>query len=105
MPFVDESDPRCQTNAYRTFRQYKEGAHVLYPAIANIETFESDLLAFLANRRNNDTDLQVQISHDGMDGRSVRWIGLLFAVLGSGCQYTNLQKRDRELMSQVYSMR
>ena len=75
---------------------------MLYPAIANIEDFESDLLAFLANRRTNDQMGETQISNDSMDGMSMRWIGLLFAVFASGCQFSNMPKRERELLSQVY---
>ena len=75
---------------------------MLYPAIADIEGFESELLAFLANRRTNDQNLQMQISNDSMDGVHVRWIGTLFAVFASGVQYSPLPKRNRELMSQVY---
>lgn len=40
--------------------------------------------------------------NDQMDGMSLRWTGLLFAVLASGVQYSNFPKKDRELMSQVY---
>ena len=94
--------PANSLTHYRTFRQYKEGAHVLYPAIADIESFEADLLAFLANRRTNDSTMHTQISNDSMDGMKMRWIGLLFAVFASGCQFSPLPKRDRELLSQVY---
>lgn len=92
----------CQLITNRTFRQYKEGVHVLYPAICDVETFESDLLAFLANRRTNDTAMQMEISNDSMDGMSIRWIGLLFAVFASGTQFSSMPKRERELPSQVY---
>ncbi|KAL9092187.1 MAG: hypothetical protein Q9159_000946 [Coniocarpon cinnabarinum] len=93
------SDAECT----ETFRQYKEGAHVLYPAIADIESFESELLAFLANRRTNDQTMNLQVTNDSMDGVHIRWIGLLFAVFASGSQFAPIPKRDRELSSQVYA--
>ena len=43
---------------------------------------------------------------DGEDafGVSVAYLGLLFAVLGSGCQSSDLPAKERELTSQVYGM-
>jgi hypothetical protein len=35
-------------------------------------------------------------------GVSIAYLGLLFAVLASGCQSSDLGSRERELTSQVY---
>lgn len=37
-------------------------------------------------------------------GASVAYLGLLFAVLASGCQSSDLPSKERELTSQVYGM-
>ena len=37
-------------------------------------------------------------------GVSVAYLGLLFAVLASGCQSSDLPSKERELTSQVYGM-
>lgn len=37
-------------------------------------------------------------------GTSVAYLGLLFAVLASGCQSSDVPSKERELTSQVYGM-
>lgn len=37
-------------------------------------------------------------------GISIAYLGLLFAVLASGCQSSDLPGKERELSSQVYGM-
>lgn len=37
-------------------------------------------------------------------GVSIAYLGLLFAVLASGCQSSDLGSKERELTSQVYGM-
>jgi len=86
------------------FRYYRDTAHVVYPAIADIERFEADLMTFLINRAS------LQPVEDGIDGvseqrihgKSLYWIGLLFAALASGCQCSALPRKERELTAQVF---
>ncbi|KAH9869612.1 hypothetical protein IAQ61_006821 [Plenodomus lingam] len=90
------SDSECLS----FFRSYRETAHVVYPAVADIEGIESDLLLFLINRAsaqggNGITDQLIY-------GKDFHWIGLVFAILASGCQCSSLSRRERELTSQVY---
>ncbi|KAI8938781.1 hypothetical protein NX059_004644 [Plenodomus lindquistii] len=90
------SDSECLS----FFRSYRETAHVVYPAVADIEGIESDLLLFLINRASAQggsgiTDQQIY-------GKDFHWIGLVFAILASGCQCSSLSRRERELTSQVY---
>ncbi|KAL1609448.1 hypothetical protein SLS59_000953 [Nothophoma quercina] len=90
------SDSECLS----FFRSYRETAHAVYPAVADIEGVESDLLLFLINRAssqgaNGVTDQQIY-------GKDFHWIGLVFAILASGCQCSSLSRRERELTSQVY---
>ncbi|KAF2271230.1 uncharacterized protein EI97DRAFT_463019 [Westerdykella ornata] len=82
------------------FRCYKETAHAVYPAVADIEAMESDLLLFLINRASSQAGGGVTEEH--IHGKNFHWIGLLFAILASGCQCSTLGRKERELTSQVY---
>ncbi|KAF2653023.1 hypothetical protein K491DRAFT_603683 [Lophiostoma macrostomum CBS 122681] len=90
------SDSECLS----FFRCYRETAHVVYPAVADIEGIESDLLLFLINRASSQGG--VGVSEEQIFGKNVHWIGLLFAILASGCQCSTLPRKERELTSQVY---
>ncbi|KAF2195441.1 hypothetical protein K469DRAFT_722675 [Zopfia rhizophila CBS 207.26] len=90
------SDSECLS----FFRCYRETAHVVYPAIADVEQFESDLLLFLINRASSQGGTGV--TEEQIYGKNLHWIGLLFALLASGCQCSTLPRKERELTSQVY---
>jgi hypothetical protein len=90
------SDSECLS----FFRCYRETAHVVYPAVADIEGIESDLLLFLINRASSQGG--VGVSEEQIYGKNFHWIGLLFAILASGCQCSTLPRKERELTSQVY---
>ena len=66
------------------FRCYKETAHVVYPAVAEIESIESDLLLFLINRASAQNGAGV--TDQQIHGKDLHWVGLVFAILASGCQ-------------------
>ncbi len=90
------SDSECLS----FFRSYRETAHVVYPAVADIEAVESELLLFLINR----ASLQGSggITDQAIYGKGFQWVGLVFAILASGCQCSTMSRRERELTSQVY---
>ena len=70
-----------------------------------MEHFEGQLRTFLHNRDVSSTRPEAQRSgdqNDHMDGMSLRWIGLMFAMLASGAQFSGIAKKDRDLLSQVY---
>jgi hypothetical protein len=90
------SDAECLS----FFRCYRETAHVVYPAVGDIETIESDLLLFLINRASSQGNSG--ITDEQIYGKDFRWIGLVFAILASGCQCSTLPRKERELTSQVY---
>lgn len=57
----------------------------------------------LQNRaRSNNVYVSAGTGPDRPWGVTVSWIGLLFAVLASGCQSSRLGVKERELTSQVY---
>ncbi|KAI9662585.1 MAG: hypothetical protein M1821_008752 [Bathelium mastoideum] len=82
------------------FRYYRDTAHVVYAGVVDIEQFENDLNTFLLTRANTKPDEGV--TDEVIYGQSVHWVGLLFAVLASGCQCSTMPRKDRELTSQVF---
>ncbi|KAF2835129.1 hypothetical protein M501DRAFT_942576 [Patellaria atrata CBS 101060] len=86
------------------FRHFRDTQHVTYPAIADIEKFEGDLVGFLINRGNAQATGRESegLTEQTIYGKSIQWIGLLFATLASGCQCSTVSRKERELTSQVY---
>lgn len=71
--------------------------------IEDIQKFENDLELLLANRlaaggvyQENSDEAQTPF------GTNIAYLGLLYAVLASGCQSSDLRSKERELTSQVY---
>jgi hypothetical protein len=86
----------------RIFRSYRDSAHILFPAIVDIEQFEYDLTSFLTTRRNG--SLKPRESEDVKQevfGKDLHWLGLLFSALASGYQCCELASKERQLKSQV----
>lgn len=83
------------------FRSYRETAQVVYPAVADVDTVESDMLLFLINRASSQGNSGV--TEQLIFGQSLHWIGLLFAILASGCQCSALSPKERLLTTQVYT--
>ncbi|KAL5335202.1 hypothetical protein BJX70DRAFT_410680 [Aspergillus crustosus] len=85
------------------FAYYRDIAGAIYPVIEDVVSFERHLGLLLQNRaatggmfRADDDQAQRPF------GVSVAYLGLLFAVLASGCQSSDLPGKERELSSQVY---
>lgn len=97
------SDSQC----LNFFRYYRDMGHIIYPGVADTATFESDLTMFLMVRAGqisveDETGATNGVSEQSIHSKSLQWIGLLFAVLASGCQCSGLPRKERELTSQVY---
>ena len=91
--------------ANRFFYCYKEIAGAIYPVIEDIRDFENNLELLLQNRiasggmyREDADEAQNPF------GVSVAYLGLLFSVLATGTQSSDLGSKERELTSQVYGM-
>jgi hypothetical protein len=85
----------------RLFLPYKQIAQAIFPAIANMEKFESDLLQF--RYRRSQESIEVDVTEQTIHGKKVAWVGLLFAVLASGCHFSeHLDRSKRELTSKIY---
>ncbi|KAE8135229.1 hypothetical protein BDV38DRAFT_141591 [Aspergillus pseudotamarii] len=93
------SDQQCK----EFFYYYRDIAGAIYPVLEDIPNFEIHLDLLLRNRTatggiyRSDND-QAQKPF----GVSIAYLGLLFAVLASGCQSSDLPGKERELTSQVY---
>jgi hypothetical protein len=95
------SDADCN----QIFALYRDTAHVIYPAIAQLEQFESDLTAFLMIRQNAPFTAQPGgLTSQLVCGKDLHWIGLLFAVLASGMQCSDIPRKERQARSQVYGI-
>jgi hypothetical protein len=115
-PFVDlwgvphGSAPRIEllckliptdSDCHEKFRLYKDVAHSIYPAVANIVQFESELGSFLTNRRNDPSNIQTGRPADQLVfGKDLHWLGLLFAVVASGFQCSAIGRKERQAKSQ-----
>ncbi|KAE8154236.1 hypothetical protein BDV25DRAFT_121771 [Aspergillus avenaceus] len=93
------SDQQCK----EFFYYYRDIAGAIYPVLEDTPNFEMHLDLLLRNRvatggiYRADTD-QAQKPF----GVTIAYLGLLFAVLASGCQSSDLPGKERELTSQVY---
>lgn len=93
------------------FRYYQNLGNIIFPGVADISTFEMDLTRFLQKRNEQmgvagslpaDSPLP-GVTEQAIYDKNLEWVGLLFAVLASGCQCSGLPRKERELTSQVYS--
>ena len=92
---------------HRFFAYYRDVACTIYPVIYDPTGFESQMEMMLHNRaRAGGVYAQgpptVNVPEKPF-GVSLTWLGLLFAVLASGSQSSELPAKERELTSQVYS--
>ncbi|KAL2816193.1 hypothetical protein BDW59DRAFT_153419 [Aspergillus cavernicola] len=93
------SDQDCK----ELFSCYRDIAGAIYPVIEDVVLFERNLDLLIHNRaaaggvyRTDDDQAQRPF------GMSIAYLGLLFAVLASGCQLSDRPGKERELTSQVY---
>ncbi|KAJ5223371.1 hypothetical protein N7468_007913 [Penicillium chermesinum] len=93
------ADGQCR----QFFYYYRDISGAIYPVIEDITKFENDLELLLAKRleaggvyREDGDQAQTPF------GTSIAYLGLLYAVLASGCQSSDLGSKERELTSQVY---
>jgi hypothetical protein len=89
------------TQSLSFFRYYRDMAFVIYPGLAQLELFEEELNQFLVVRAANDAAGE-GVTEQQVHGQDFHWLGLLFAVLASGAQSSQMQRKERELTSQVY---
>ncbi|KAJ5919856.1 hypothetical protein N7454_009691 [Penicillium verhagenii] len=118
-PFVDlwSSDPYTfniagvcavlpDDNQCRRFvKFYKDIGAVLYPVLPDLDQIERQTNQILTGRQRAGgvykPDANGLVKPFGMD---LPFLSLLFAILASGCQLSDLPERDRELTSWVYGV-
>lgn len=82
---------------------YRDIAAVLYPVLPDVPRLEQDMNRLLRGRKaaggvyRPDTNGLVKPF-----GMSLAFLSLLFAVLASGCQLSDLPTKERQLTSWVY---
>ncbi|QKX54186.1 uncharacterized protein TRUGW13939_01270 [Talaromyces rugulosus] len=79
----------------RLLRSYRDVRMALYPVITDFDRFEQDVQLLLKSR-SLPTSMMAQC------GFNIAFVGMLFAVLASGCQVSDFAKRERTSMCQVY---
>lgn len=76
-------------------------AHPIYRLLVDVDAFETRLLEFMQKvgehgiLKDSDPSLRQTTFHDAA------WYGLLFAILGSGCQFSEVSSHERALMKQA----
>lgn len=87
------------------FKSYRDTAHIIFPAVVDISQFENDLTRFLIRRASSTSKPQSgSMTIQDVYGKSLHWVGLLFAILASGYQCSSVPRKQRQLTCQVYGM-
>lgn len=82
---------------------YRDIGATIYPVLEDTNNFEAQLNTLLQNRAiSGGPSFNDEDPTERPFGMSIAFLGLLFAVLASGCQSSHLPSRERELTSQVY---
>lgn len=88
---------------YRFFYDYKGIAGAIYPVLEDVQQFQNTLELLIQNRIASGGVYREDVDEaQSPFGVSIAYLGLLFAVLASGCQSSDLGSKERELTSQVY---
>lgn len=91
------SESDCRTY----FSAFVGIAQAVFPGVADIKEFEEELMTFHLRRAQEPLDQA--ITEQTIYGKPLPWIALLFAVLASGCHFSNhLDRASRELTSKVF---
>ncbi|KAJ5563039.1 hypothetical protein N7535_002513 [Penicillium sp. DV-2018c] len=93
------TDQQCR----ELFYYYKDISGAIYPVIADMFEFENTLELLLQTRNSFGGEYRADADEAQKPfGVSIAYLGLLFAILASGCQSSDYGSKERELTSQVY---
>ncbi|PYI16077.1 cellobiose response regulator 2 [Aspergillus japonicus CBS 114.51] len=93
------TDQQCKDFFY----YYRDIAGAIYPVLEDVPQFEMNLHLLLSNRASMGGVYRADADQSQKPfGVTIAYMGLLFAVLASGCQSSDLPGKERELTSQVY---
>lgn len=91
------------TSTCSFFYYYRDIAGAIYPVLEDVPQFEMNLHLLLSNRASMGGVYRADADQSQKPfGVTIAYMGLLFAVLASGCQSSDLPGKERELTSQVY---
>lgn len=94
---------RLIVRSFRFVKFYKDIGAVLYPVLPDLVELERKTNRLLLGRQRAGgvykPDANGLVKPFGLD---LPFLSLLFAILASGCQLSDLPERDRELTSWVY---
>lgn len=94
------------TDTTRFFYFYRDIAGAIYPVLEDTVHFEMNLDMLLQNRAAMGGMYRANADEGQRPfGVTIAYMGLLFAVLASGCQSSDLLGKERELTSQVYGIK
>ncbi|CRG92034.1 putative transcriptional regulatory protein C3C7,04 [Talaromyces islandicus] len=79
----------------RLLRSYRDVRMILYPVLTDFDRFEQDVQILLRSRSLG-TGMIAQC------GFNMAFVGMLFAVLASGCQVSDFARSERTSMCQLY---
>lgn len=89
----------------RFFFYYRDIAGAIYPVLEDTHHFERVVDLLLQRRASSGGMYRADPTQAQRPfGVSIAFMGLLFSVLASGCQSSDLPSKERELTSQVYGM-
>ncbi|KAI2740289.1 transcriptional regulator family: Fungal Specific TF [Penicillium roqueforti] len=93
------TDQQCR----ELFYYYKDISGAIYPVLEDIFEFENTLELLLGTRASMGGEYLADADQAQKPfGVSIAYLGLLFAILASGCQSSDYGSKERELTSQVY---
>ncbi|KAF7521294.1 hypothetical protein PCG10_008395 [Penicillium crustosum] len=93
------TDQHCR----ELFYYYKDISGAIYPVLEDIYEFENTLELLLGTRASTGGEYLADADQAQKPfGVSIAYLGLLFAILASGCQSSDYGSKERELTSQVY---
>jgi hypothetical protein len=83
------------------FHVYKTVSQIVFPAVANMGRFSDELMQFHLTRAQEPRE--TGITETSIYGKSLTWIALLFAILASGCHFSDMyERRARTLTSKAF---
>lgn len=91
-------DRQCR----RFLRCYRDVRWILYPVLSDVDSFEQNVETLLRNRAAEAAGGRSSAGSAEPFGFGCAFIGLLFAVLASGCQLSEVPKKERTFQCQVY---
>jgi Fungal Zn(2)-Cys(6) binuclear cluster domain len=88
------------------FKCYRDTAHVLFPGVVDVASFETALFKFFSSRQQmsaKPTDQELSSMFEEND-QGMHFVGLLLAVLASGSQCSDVSRVTTEPKAQIFSM-